>query len=204
MPTQLIKCPSCGKDVARSAKSCPHCGKQLRMGCLGKGLILFALLALLGGSVAFLGIVGLGAAISASHEEALKKHKEATKRLLTATPEEISPHGELEEVFSLGSKYTDLQRERLEAKLTGRIVQWTLPVYEVTKVDDYYKIQTSGIASFGATPVVATFSHVYPQSEGDIKLLEALVQGNHVTVRGVISDSFMRHLVLDPAILISQ
>ena len=37
--SDLKKCPSCKKEVAKSAKLCPHCGKKLKMGMLLKLII---------------------------------------------------------------------------------------------------------------------------------------------------------------------
>ena len=37
--SDLKKCPSCEKEVAKSAKVCPHCGKKLKMGMFLKLII---------------------------------------------------------------------------------------------------------------------------------------------------------------------
>ena len=55
----------------------------------------------------------------------------------------------------MDSKYTDLQREKKEKEIIGKIVQWKLPVYEVNKSDENYQIQVSGDeAIMGGTPRV--------------------------------------------------
>lgn len=36
---KLITCKTCGKEVAKSAKKCPHCGARLKMGFFQKALI---------------------------------------------------------------------------------------------------------------------------------------------------------------------
>ena len=50
----------------------------------------------------------------------------------------------LSEIFGIMSKYTNLQRDEAEKEIKGAIVQWTLPVYEVRRINEkHYKIQTS-------------------------------------------------------------
>ena len=52
---KLKPCKTCGKDVAKSAKKCPHCGQKLKMGFFMKALIgiaaliVIAIIANLGG-----------------------------------------------------------------------------------------------------------------------------------------------------------
>lgn len=41
---KLKPCKACQKEVAKSAKKCPHCGQKLKMGFLTKGIIGFAVL----------------------------------------------------------------------------------------------------------------------------------------------------------------
>ena len=40
----MKNCKDCGKEVSKSAKSCPHCGKKLKM---SKGLIIFIIIVVL-------------------------------------------------------------------------------------------------------------------------------------------------------------
>ena len=56
-----------------------------------------------------------------------------TVDIANATPSALTPSGELYETFHIGTNATDVQRENLETKIKGQIVQWTLPVYEVRK-----------------------------------------------------------------------
>lgn len=46
----LVACKECGREVSSSAAKCPHCGKKLRMGLLGKALITLGVI-----GVAFIG-----------------------------------------------------------------------------------------------------------------------------------------------------
>ena len=99
MPT-LTTCKSCGKEVAKSAKSCPHCGAKLRM---GMGLKLIIGLAVIGALFAFV-------VPSPDKEKAAAERLRDLQNMASLKAEEISPHGELAEMYNLGSDYTDLQR----------------------------------------------------------------------------------------------
>lgn len=45
---KLKPCKSCGKEVSKSAKTCPNCGQKLKLGFMMKGLIGFAVLVVIG------------------------------------------------------------------------------------------------------------------------------------------------------------
>jgi hypothetical protein len=45
---KLKPCKTCGKEVAKSAKKCPHCGQKLKMGFFMKALIGIAALIVIG------------------------------------------------------------------------------------------------------------------------------------------------------------
>ena len=47
MMAKLTTCKSCGKEVAKSAKACPHCGAKLRMGGYAKAFILLVIFGVL-------------------------------------------------------------------------------------------------------------------------------------------------------------
>jgi len=61
--------------------------------------------------------------------------------LENAPVDDLRADGELAEIFAIGSKNTDLQRERKLKSITGKIVQWRLPVYEVSLDGELYKVQ---------------------------------------------------------------
>lgn len=42
--SKMIFCKSCGKEIAKSAKACPHCGAKQKPGCLRSVLAAFLLL----------------------------------------------------------------------------------------------------------------------------------------------------------------
>ena len=132
-------------------------------------------------------------------------------------PSDLKPYGELAEMFKIGSDNTDIQREKKLKEITGKVVQWKLPVYEVRSAGNGYRIQTSGEktdvnailrnARFGfvapppANPV-STIISISARNEKEKQFIEALKTGDSITFKGVIKDVSMRILEIEPAILI--
>lgn len=115
--------------------------------------------------------------------------------LATTPPAQLSPTGELAAMFNLMSENTDLQRENKLKEITGKVVEWTLPVYEVAKEGDVYKIQTA------SNDTVGTFVYVSPRNDADKTIIEALKTGDQISIKGIIEGDLMRHLEIKPAIL---
>ncbi len=122
---------------------------------------------------------------------------------LTSSPvdEKLSSENSIQalaSIFSIGSKYTDLQREEAEKEIKGKIVQWTLPVYEVRRISDrHYKVQTSS-----RTETIGTFIHIRNPSPEDTSKLIKFKTGDKITVKGKIDGVSLRNVELDPAILV--
>lgn len=36
---KLIKCETCGKEIAKKAKTCPHCGAKRKVSVIGRGIL---------------------------------------------------------------------------------------------------------------------------------------------------------------------
>lgn len=179
--TNLTPCKSCGKEVAKKAKKCPHCGQKLRMGLFAKSMITLA------------AIIVLGAILTPNPEDVV-----AT--LANKSPSDLSPKAKLNAAFTYNSKYTDIQRENLEKEITGQVVQWRLPVYEVNKSrDGVYRIQTD--SKYGD---VGTFVTLYTQSEQEVNAVESLTTGKMVSFKGVITGTTMRNINIDPAVLVDN
>ncbi|MEO7928116.1 MAG: lysozyme inhibitor LprI family protein [Gallionella sp.] len=107
----------------------------------------------------------------------------------------LSPTGELAAIFNLMSNNTDLQRENRIKEIKGQVVEWTLPVYEVEKDGNDYKVQTE------AGDAVGTFIYISPRNDQDKVVIEGLKTGSQISIKGIIKDDFMRNLVIQPAIL---
>lgn len=115
--------------------------------------------------------------------------------LAAMQPAPLSPTGELAAMFNLGSDNTNLQRENKLKEIKGKVVEWTLPVYEVKKDGHGYKVQTA------TGDTVGTFIYISPRNDQDKTVIEALKTGSQISIKGIIKDDSMRCLVIKPAIL---
>lgn len=115
--------------------------------------------------------------------------------LAAATPTQISPTGELAAMFNLMSNNTDLQRENKLKEIKGKVIEWTLPVYEVKKDRNGYMVQTE------PGNAVGTFVYITPRNDENRAFIESLTTGSRISVKGIIKDDFLRNLVIEPAIL---
>ena len=186
--SKVKDCPACGKEVAKSAKVCPHCGKKLKTGLFVK--ILLGLI-----------VIGvLGAIFGPSKEEKAQQLSATLANMANAQAANISASGELSELFSLGSKNTDIQRDNMEKEIKGKIVEWSLPVYEVKKRDEnIYRVQTKS-----GTRYVGAFLTLYARSSDEASYIESLQTGSMITFKGKIGGTTMRNIDIDPAILVSK
>ncbi len=158
----------------------------------------------IGGSIGLLVLV-IGVAMIAGKGD-LKSKADPLTELASAQPGNLQPEGELSELFALGSKYTDLQRENKSKEIIGQIVQWRLPVYEVSTSGGGYKIQTRGSVSIGGygKDSIGTFIHITPRDDEDRKIIENIKTDDVIAFKGRIAGTSMRMLTIKPAILIRQ
>ncbi len=189
----LKKCKECDNDVSSKAESCPKCGAVLKKKRKKTSSFTYVVLC-------FFLIVAMYAY---KDGEDKKKDEETLKHLPTSLVADISPVGQLGEVFSLPSDYTDLQRDKIVKDIKGETVQWTLPVYDVRKVGTSYRIQTEArFAIGGATPMVGAIVTIYPRNKEETSYIENLKTGDWFQFKGVINGTSMRHIDVRPAILI--
>ena len=173
----------------------PQQQKPKRSGCMTALMIIGGLVVLLiGGCAVLTGIFAVGVSEVAKEEAA--KTKIQLDSLATASPSGLRPDGELERMFTMLSEHTDIQRENKEKEITGKIVEWTLSVYEVSRSGENYRVQTHG------DNVVGTFTILHPRSDSDRKRIEALKENDVITVRGYITGTSLRSVDIDPAILV--
>lgn len=182
MGDKLIPCKSCEKDVASSAKVCPHCGKKLKMGMFKKILI----------GIASLMVLSL---FLPSNQPSLQ---EQLALIESASASTLDSNGELADIFGFGTDYTDIQRDNKEEAIKGKIVQWRLPVFEVKKLsDNQYKIQTGTLNDDN----ISTFIYLHPRDDAEVKYIESLKTGNTIPIKGKIDGVLMRHVIIKPALL---
>lgn len=142
-----------------------------------------------------------------SDDAAAGKQPNPIAILESAPASNLKPSGDLAEIFALGSDFTQLQREITVNEIKGKVVEWRLPVYEVSKVGDIYRIQTSpGSGVLGSEPgsasgFVRTFVYISLRKDDDRLKIEAIKTGDWVAFKGVIADVTLRILEIRPAIL---
>ena len=183
--SKVKECPACTKEVAKSAKVCPHCGKTLKTGLFVKLLTVLIVLGV------------LGAIFGPSNEEKAQKLSEKLDGIANAEVANISPSGEISEMFNMLSKNTDIQRDNMENKIKGKIVQWSLPVYEINKLDENkYRIQTDASARY-----VGAFLTLHSRTSEERAYIESLQTGNIISFKGKIKGTTMRYIDIDPVVL---
>lgn len=122
---KLVKCKSCGNDIAKSAKVCPHCGAKNKRGC-GCGVVIVAVFVIV--AVAF--IAGKGGEASNKAEEIRqqvqqRQAEEEKAKLAAMTPEQRAEYQKAQHRQSLASQFAD----KFERKFDGSIK----PVVEYVK-----------------------------------------------------------------------
>lgn len=140
-------------------------------------------------------LVGCGPSVDQIQELALAKEDVS-----------LQPDGELAAIFDIGSDYTDLQRDNKEKEIKGKVVVWSLPVYEVNKSGSHYKIQTSSKTGLvGGKPFVGTFIELTAQGPEEEAFLANIKTGDIVTIKGKLTgDTTLRNIEIEPAILWSE
>jgi len=158
----------------------------------------------LGGLIFFGGIIGLmiiGALFGEG--ERIASIQERLAQVSAATPEAIDRCGEIGKIFKLGSDYTNVQRENAENQLKGKIIEWILPVYEVSKYSSYYRIQTSGDeAIFGGKACLGTFLKVEQPDMQTASYVEQLKTGDKIKIKGRIAGTSMRNIEIEDIVFL--
>jgi hypothetical protein len=149
------------------------------------------------GSVAAVVVVIFAVAASVGKGSNSSPAKDEIAELAAAPVSDLRPDGELAAVFDMGSRYTDVQRQNTETEIKWKVVGWRLPVYEVTKSGDKYRVQTSSAAN-----TVGAFVTITPRNASDRQYIEGLHTGDLVAFKGTIRDVSLRSLEIEPAILV--
>jgi hypothetical protein len=114
------------------------------------------------------------------------------------SPSGLAPSGELARIFTFFSEYTDTQRDEKERELKGIVVQWRLPVYNVSSgPSPFYRVQTPS-----KNDLVGTFCYVKPRNDDERNFLTTLKTGDYFTCKGIINEVSARNIVIRPAIVL--
>lgn len=219
----LITCRECGKSVSDQAKRCPHCGVDDPEEGLGemirKGFDSFLdrhpRLRLTLAVLFFAPIIGGGIWLYVTV-------KNAPEQIAEAQPAQVDPIEALKaasistldtkllcEMYTLGSDYTDLQREEMEKQIVGHVVEWKLKVYEVDRTSDQgvYRIQTqscvSGMGALGKLlyGMPSTTIQLHVGSEEERQRVYSLKTDDTITVKGrIVGVTALRNIEIEPAI----
>lgn len=128
---------------------------------------------------------------------------QAIAELEAAPASALSPSGELAAAFELGGAATDVQRENAFRVIDGQVVVWELPVFDVKRRDEGYRIATEGHVTtlFGPSPRIRTRVFITPRNDAERQQIEALTTGQMIRFKGRIKGVALRQLEIEPAIL---
>jgi hypothetical protein len=172
--SKLINCKSCAKEVASSAKVCPHCGKKLKMGMMMKLLIL-------GVIIIIVIVVGMP-----SDDDIAKE----ITTIENSQPSDIDSY-EMGEMFALLGDSTAVQKAKTEEEITGKIVQWSnLRVFNVSVKNQekmIYRIQTQEGVFGSSRNQVDTFINLHARDSDEVSKIVSLSTGDKISVKGKIT-----------------
>ena len=132
---------------------------------------------------------------------------DSTETDLTSLQQSIPANIVLKDVvdtYVVGSRNTDIQRERIAEKLIGSTVAWTFTIYEVAKEGQRYRVSSELMSSSspGGIGKFAVVAYVFPRGQSDQHAIEKLMTGDAVKVKGLVQSVNLRTaLVLSPAVL---
>ncbi|MFZ4439952.1 MAG: hypothetical protein ACOYOS_16110 [Syntrophales bacterium] len=188
----LLECKECGRMISSKAEKCPNCGaKNTSLDKIVVNMVITAF-------VVFIAIFFIDRCSSSTSTDTNTKTQKSMENILLENPTHISPYGELADIFNLGSDYTDVQRENKAAELKGKIVQWSLPVYEISRNKSGYRVQTRGGRAVG------TFIYITPADDEEKSIIEGLKTGDTINFKGRIKGISLRNVEITPAILMMQ
>ncbi len=165
-----------------------------------KGCIIAAALVLSLGTLAIAACIVFGSSVlGSSSKETTQLDSDISERLKhleSARVSDLKPNGDLLDQFRHLSDFSDLQRGSTEREIKGKVVEWTLTVFEVSHHGEEYRIQTSDRNK------VDTVVIVHPLSGEDKSRIESLRTGTPITVRGYINGILTGSVEIDPAIVL--
>lgn len=116
-------------------------------------------------------------------------------KLASAPVSSLAPTGDIAETFSFLSPATQIQRDEKERAIKGKIVEWKLPVYNVSERNGFIVIQTKS-----RPDIVGTFCYV-KASDAIKRYVLSLRENDLITCKGEIAGTAMRNIEIRPAIL---
>lgn len=111
-------------------------------------------------------------------------------------PDSTSPPSDLVDALSFFTSLTEVQVDEIKDRYRGAVVQWTLPVWDVSKSGKEYVIQTSSDAP------VSIFCRVTPTDDGQEDRIKRLRAGERITCKGEIKGFSFKSANVSPAVLV--
>lgn len=167
LPKGMKVCKTCGKRIAKNAKTCPHCGAKQK----GKlGLIVIIIIVLL----LFFAAVGRGGSSSDSSSEPTADSTKETVEEITYTE------------YSMADLTSDLENNAAAAneKYKGQYVILTGKLANIDAQGDYISIEDPD-ADFTMTRCQC---YIKNNKEEISAIVKTLSKGDIITVKGKITD----------------
>ena len=178
--SHLKKCNSCGQSFAKSAKECPFCGKNMGSGMLLKLIIGIGILAIIG-AFAF---------------PMPKGSMNDLQKIVDATADQVDA-SELAWILNSRDANTNNPIEPVVNEVKGKIVQWDMEVFVVSRSSDHYKIVTK--ATHSAPAALLT---LYPLNNQQTSYLDNISPGSIIKIKGKIAGSQQGRIKINPAVII--
>ena len=178
--SNLRKCNSCGKEFEKSGKACPYCGKSPN-----SGLFLKLILG-----------IGILAIISAYAIPLPRGPMNDLQKIVDAPIDQIDA-SELAWMLNNRGANTNNSIEYMENEIAGKIVQWELEVFVITRASDYFKIVTK--PTFDSPGTLLT---LYPQDNQQRIFLDNIHPGNTINIKGKITGTQQNRIKINPAVIL--
>ena len=154
----------------------------------------------IGALLVSLGLTGCG---GSSVESTGQRSGADLQALARATPIDVTL-AQVAETFTVGTDATDVQREELEKRIVGQVVEREVVVYEVSRSEGVYTVisEPVPVAQAGVAAKWGVMAQIRSRSAADEALLQSAKTGDTVRVRGVVKGIWLRTFVtLDPGMV---
>jgi hypothetical protein len=143
-------------------------------------------------------IIGIGilAIISAFAIPIPKGPRNDLQKIVDAPIDQIDA-SELAWILNNRNANTNNPIEIMENEIAGKIVQWELEVFVVTRSSDHFKIVTK--SNFDAPGALLT---LYPQNNQQITNLDNISPGSTIKIKGKITGTQQNRIKINPAVII--
>lgn len=115
------------------------------------------------------------------------------KEVLDDAPISTTPPDDLVNALSFLSGLTEVQKNEIKDSYRGKLVAWTLPVWDVSQRNEELVIQTSNQGR------IATFCKIRPSDDNEAKKIRQLAAGDFITCKGIVNGYTLGNVNISPA-----